>query len=384
MICCQRDLFDIPEDVVWLSCAQHSPALTAVSRAGVEGVQRKRHPWTIGPRQHFDDVEELRGLFAGLIGAGADDVALVPSVSYGLSIAARNLDLGPGCRVLVLEEQFPSNIYPWRDLAARQGGEVVTVARPADGDWTAAVLDRLDDSVAVLALPNCHWIDGGLLDLERIAAAARPSGAALVLDLTQSLGVMPCDVKVLRPDFIVAGAYKWLLGPYRFGYFYADAKHHAGVPLEQAWSSRLGSHDRGALTRYSDELYANARRYDVGEHADYIAVPMAAAALRQVVDWGVSDIAASLTPLVAEIGERAEALGLVATARQHRAPHFLGLSFPAERYPDGPDEALVEGLRRQRVFVSQRGSSLRVAPYLYNDSRDLDRFFEALRPLLRG
>ncbi len=383
MIPCQRELFDIPEDVAWLSCAQHSPALRTVGQAGREGVQRKCHPWTIGPQQHYDDVEDLRRLFAELIGATADDIALTPSVSYGLSIAARNLDLGAGRRILVLQDQFPSNVYPWRDLVERQGGEIVTVARPADGDWTAAVLAQLDERIAILALPHCHWTDGGLLDLERIAATARRLGAALVLDLTQSLGVLPCDVQRLRPDFIVAGAYKWLLGPYRFAYLYAAEKHHQGHPLEQGWGARLGSNDRGGLTRYSNELHGNARRFDVGEHADYIAVPMAAAALRQILAWGVSAIAESLSPLVDEIGERGEAMGLAATPKGYRSPHFLGLYFPPDRFSEGASEALVEGLRSRNVFVSQRGASLRVAPYLFNNRRDLDRFFETLQPLLR-
>ena len=129
-IACQRGLFDLPDDVIWLNCAQHSPALNAVHEAGMGGLALKRHPWRLGPRQYQDDVERLRGTFASLIGASAEEIALVPSASYALSIAARNLPLREGERILVLADQFPSNVYPWRDLARGCGGEVVTLERP--------------------------------------------------------------------------------------------------------------------------------------------------------------------------------------------------------------------------------------------------------------
>ena len=163
---------------------------------------RKRSPWTLGPAQYRDDVEKLRGLFAELIGVTADDISFGPSASYCLSTAAQNLTIEPGSRIVVLADQFPSHVYPWRYVTARDGGELITVPRPEDGDWARAVLDVLDERVAVLALPQHHWTDGGLVDLERIAPVARSCGAALVLDLSQTIGAVPVDVRQLQPDFL--------------------------------------------------------------------------------------------------------------------------------------------------------------------------------------
>ncbi len=377
MLGSQRALFDLPEDVVWLNCAQHSPALRSVTAAALSGIERKRHPWRLGPAQYQDDVAELRGLFGRLIGAKAGDIAIVPSVSYAISLAAANLSVPRGRQVVVLEEQFPSNIYPWRAAAARDGGAVVTVAGPADGDSTAAVLAALDERCAVLALPNHHWMDGGWLDLPRLAAAARDLGAALVLDATQSIGAAPFDVAAVRPDFLMAGAYKWLLGPYSFGFLYAAPHRQLGRPLEEAWSSRENSHDNSRLTDYSETYFPDARRYDVGERGNYIAVPMAAAGIRQILDWRVPAIADSIAPLVEALATGAEALGLKATPAAHRAPHFLGLRAERTLRAD-----LVERLREEKIYLSQRGDSLRVSPHLYNDMAEVERLLESLARLL--
>ena len=376
MIRSQRHLFDIPDDIAWINCAQHAPALGRVYEAGLSGLGRKRHPWTLGPAQYQDDIARLRGLFARLIGAQADDISIAPSASYGLSTAAQNLEVGEGRRVLVLESQFPSHIYPWRHAVARDGGEVVTLPRPQDGDWTAAVLAALDERVAVVALPQHHWTDGSRIDLDAVAPAARACGAAFVLDLSQSLGVVPVDVAALQPDFLCSVAYKWLLGPYSFAFLYSAPHRQDGMPLEQAWSNRADS-DVADITDYRDDFLSGARRYDVGERGNYITVPMAIAGLEQVLDWGPAAIAESTAPMVDEIARRAEDLGLVATPKTARAPHFLGLRFPA-----GPPSGLIERLRGEGVYISQRGDALRVSPHLWNTPEDIDRLFAALAKLL--
>ncbi len=153
---CQRSLFDLPADVAYLNCAYMSPLLRASAERGQADMARKLHPWTVGPEDFFTGSDELRGLAARLFGATPDDIAIVPSVSYGISTAAVNLPCTRGQRILVLAEQFPSNEYPWRRLAEDKGAAVDTVAWPEDGDWTAAVLAKLSGDVAIAALPHTN------------------------------------------------------------------------------------------------------------------------------------------------------------------------------------------------------------------------------------
>ncbi|MAG96142.1 MAG: aminotransferase class V-fold PLP-dependent enzyme [Alphaproteobacteria bacterium] len=377
MIPCQRDLFDLPDDVAYLNCAYMSPLLDAAVAAGQMGLGLKARPWGITQDDFFAKSGATREAFGQLIGAAGSDVAIIPSVSYGMALAAANLECGPGRRIVVLAEQFPSNFYAWNELVRRTGGEMVTVARPADGDWTAAVLAELDERTAVAALPHCHWTDGGLVDLEAIGARCREVGAALAIDATQSLGAFPFDVGRVRPDFLVAACYKWLLGPYSLGFVYVSPEHHAGRPLEFSWITREDSENFSGLVNYRDELQPGARRYDVGETSNFALMPVAHAALRQILDWGVDEIAATLGAMTADIGQRATALGLGAAPPERRASHFIGL-----RFADGIPDALMERLAAEQVYVSVRGDSLRVTPHLYNNAADVDRLFGALEAVM--
>jgi selenocysteine lyase/cysteine desulfurase len=282
-----------------------------------------------------------------------------------------------GQRLVVLAEEFPSNFYPWRELARRAGGRLVTVSRPADGDWTRAVLDAVDERTALVAVPHCHWTDGGLVDLARVGARVREVGAALAVDATQSLGAMPLNVAEVRPDFLVAAGYKWLMGPYSQGYLYVAPRFREGQPLELNWIARQGSQDFARLVDYQDGFQPGARRFDVGERSNFVLVPMAAAALRQLLAWGTPALQATLRGLTGRVAEGARALGLETPPEAHRVGHLVGLRRRGGYAPD-----VAPRLAAQNVFVSVRGDNLRVSPHLYNTPADVDRLLEVLAPLV--
>lgn len=380
----QRHLFDIPRDVAWLNCAYMSPLMNSAVAAGDSGIRRKARPWSITPPDFFGEPEETRALFGRIVGCAGDDVSIVPSASYGIAVAAANVPVAAGQEIVVLEDQFPSNVYVWRRKAEEAGARLRTVARAeAAGpngvlDWTSALLDAIGEATAAVAVPNCLWTDGSLVDLETVGKAARRHGAALVLDLTQSAGVMPFDVGAVQPDFAVAATYKWLLGPYSLGFLYAAPRRQAGRPIEENWITRAGSEDFARLVDYQDAYEPGARRYDMGERSNFHLMPIAAAALRQILDWGVGRIAATLAARSRDIVARAAGLGFTTPPEEFRAPHFLGL-----RHAGGIPSTLLPALRERGVHVSVRGDSIRVTPHVYNDDEDVERLFEGLEAALR-
>jgi selenocysteine lyase/cysteine desulfurase len=369
----QRQLFEIPEKVAYLNCAYMSPQLRPVREIGERAVTRKSRPWEISPGDFFEEAEKTRALFAWLVGAEAEGVALIPSVSYGIAVAAANVKVEHGESILILEDQFPSNVYAWRELAARKDAKLVTVPRPADHDWTSAMLGHLDENTAVVAVPNCHWTDGSILDLARVSARAREAGAALVVDAIQSLGAHPFDVAEVRPDFLVASAYKWLLGPYGIGFMYVGEEYWDGVPIEHNWINRRGSEDFSGLVDYQEVFQPGARRYDVGERSNFVLLPMANEALRQILDWGVENVSETIGRLTDLIEEKAKKLGIEAIPAKRRARHMVGLKLGS-----AAPEDLATRLAEERIFVSVRGETVRVSPHLYNTAEDVDRLFAVL------
>jgi selenocysteine lyase/cysteine desulfurase len=373
MIPCQKHLFNIPQDIIYLNCAYLSPQLRSVSEAGHTGVASKEQPWQIFAQDFFTDTEQSRRLFAEMIDAKPDDIAIIPAVSYGIAVAASNIKLSQGDAILILEDQFPSNVYPWREVANETGAIVKTVSRPEDEDWTRALLDYIDENTAVVAIPNCHWTNGGLVDLVKIGERCREIGSALVVDATQSVGALPFSVTQAQPDFLVVASYKWLFGPYSLGFLYVHPRYHDGKPLEHGWIARKNSEDFAGLINYQDEFQPGARRFDVGERSNFALMPMVVAALQQILDWQVNEIASTLSAMTNRIAQRAVELGLKVAPTHLRAAHLMGL-----RFPEGVPPDLVEALSENNIYVSVRGDSIRISPHLYNTENDIDRLLEIL------
>ncbi|HAY07765.1 MAG TPA: aminotransferase class V-fold PLP-dependent enzyme [Hyphomonas sp.] len=373
----QRHLFDIPDDVAFLNVATMGPLPIASFEAGQRGFARKLQPWTIPDADFFEDTRQLRPLLARLIGADDAGIAFVPSVSYGLAVAAQNLALSRGQKILLLEDQFPSNVYTWRTLAADTSAEIETVSARGNQSLSEALLEAIGPDTGLVACPQVRWTDGARIDLAAIGARCREAGAALVLDLTQSCGAMRFDVKDVQPDFMVAAGYKWLLGPYATGFLYAAPHRRNGRPLEQNWINREGAEDFSRLIDYTDRYAPGAERYDMGERSNFALLPAFRASIELILSWGVDRIEATLAHRNRAIADALESRGLKVGPNTERGPHYLGALLPEHAPPD-----LTQRLRAQQIYASKRGNRLRITPHLFTSDDDVQRFLLALDQML--
>ena len=376
----QRHLFDIPDEIAYFNCAYHSPQLNESRDRLLSGVAEKSHPWKRVSTDFFEHAETVRRLTVGLFGGDADGYAVVPAASYGLSAAARAIEprLHPGDGILVIAEEFPSNVLPWRRSALETGALVKTVPAPADGDWTRGILDRIGDDIKVVAVSTSHWTNGAHIDLRPVGVACRDAGSVLVVDATQTLGAVPFSVDDVRPDFLVAAGYKWLLCPYGFSLLYVSQPWRAARPLEESWLARDNARDFASLAHYSDTYMPGARRFEVGEKCTPTILPGAIAALEQIEAWGVTAVAATLGAITARIAAHLERAGFQVPRAAQRCPHILGAILPGTQTGD-----LVAALKARNIYISQRGSSLRFAPHLHVSEGDVDRLLSALDALVR-
>ncbi len=376
----QRQLFDIPSDIAYFNCAYYSPQLNEARKKLIEGVNSKSSPWDRTPQDFFDDAEKIRTLAAGIFGGDADGYAIVPSASYGLSSAARAVEplLNEGDSILILEEGFPSNILPWLRVAEEKKARIVTVPVPEDGNWSSAIINMIDKSTKVLALFTCHWTNGAYIDLVKIREAIDNTDVFMAIDATQSLGAMPFPLKVVKPDFLVAAGYKWLLCPYGFALMYVSERWRSGRPLEESWQARENAEDFGSLVNYSGVYKPGARRFDAGQKGTPTILPGVIAAFKQIEEWGVDNISGSLSAINNTIAGHLAELGFQLPGDTQRSPHMFGAVIP-EKYKGN----LVSSLRDRKIFISQRGNSVRFAPHLHITGEDIEKLLTTLDGLLK-
>jgi selenocysteine lyase/cysteine desulfurase len=381
MLPSQRALFDLPGDVCYLNAASYSPLPLATLEAGRAAVGRKGRPWLIDNDFAAAQYDRTRTAAARLINADAADVALTPSISYGVATAAKLVAVPRGSRVIVLHDDHSSPVLEWMTRAQDGGFTVETVQSPSDHDWTSAVLAAIErpgvPPVALVSISSVHWADGALLDVAAIGRAARAHGAVFLIDATQSTGVIELDVRTLGPDFVLFPTYKWLLGPYGRAFIYVAKRHQNGVPLEQTSYGRKSVRSEQSVYFTDTGYVGDARRFDMGERDHFISMEMAAIGMEMMAAWGAPAVAARTGALTARLEQ-----GLAETAGQmisfpqarFRTPHIFSLGFRGG-LPDG----LAQRLAAQKVYVAPRLGRLRVSPHVYNEEADIDRFVAALR-----
>jgi selenocysteine lyase/cysteine desulfurase len=375
MLPSQRHLFEIPREVCYLNAASWSPLPRVSMDAGRAAVGRKGQPWTLPADFAATQFERARHAAARLINADPADVALIPSVSYGVATAGKLFAPPRATRVLTLENDHASPVLEWRTRATYADFLTETVRQPRDGDWTVALLraiDRRDElPVGLASISSVHWSDGCAIDLEPVAAALRRQGAALLIDATHAAGVMPLDVQALDPDFVVFPTYKWVLGPYGRAFLYVAKRRQGGVPLEQTGAARRGvDSEHGPYMR--DLAYVDgARRFDMGERDFFVSLEMAAIGMELMAEWGSAAILGRLRMLTDRLAEGLRDTGVQIPDARVRAPHILSLGFP-----DGMPDGLVKHLAAAQIHVAQRLGRMRISPHVYNDEADVDRFID--------
>jgi len=382
MLPSQRALFDIPREICYLNAASYSPLPIRTLEAGRAAVGRKGRPWTLEASFANQQHERARTAAARLIHAEVSDIALIPSISYGVATAAKLLTPDRGTRVLVLQDDHSSPVLEWHSRAEAQGFTVETVRQPDDGNWTSAVLESIERTgappVSLASISSVHWSDGGLIDVDKVGAALRQRGAAFLIDATQGAGVLPMDVQRLDPDFVIFPTYKWLLGPYGRAFLYAAKRHQNGIPLEQTSAGRRNVRAENAVYFTDLDYVPDARRFDMGERDHFISLEMASIGMEMLADWRATAIAQRLAMLTERIAAAVRGLGVRVPETHLRAPHILSLAFDG-----GMPKGLVEGLASEGIYVAPRLGRMRVSPHVYNDEADADRFVEALTRRLR-
>jgi selenocysteine lyase/cysteine desulfurase len=322
-------------------------------------------------------IETTRASAAELIGARPDEIALVSNTTSGISLVAEGLDWREGDNVVTFADEFPSNQYPWMNLANR-GVETRRVPNDVSGrsdlDALAAACDRRTRIVTV------SWIGfatGYRHNIRQIAELAHEHGALVFIDAIQGLGAFPLDVNEAGIDFLAADGHKWLLGPEGAGIAYIRREHLAKLrPIGPGWHSVSPTQE---FTHIELKLRNAASRYEAGSQnsGDILAL---GASLRMLQELGVENLAAAVLDITDLACEKLKSIGakIISDRRPDHRSGEQRSGIIAFEMPGSEPMALKRYAGQQKVVFGCRAGRLRISPHAYNNEEDLDRLVEAL------
>jgi kynureninase len=218
----RRELFDIPEGVVYLdgnslgALPRHVPARVqeVVHR---QWGQRLIRSWSEG---WWEAPQRIGDRIGRLVGAAPGQVVVGDSTSVNLYKALMGAVKGTTRTEIVVDAtSFPTDGYIARSVGELTGLEV-RPAHPSSLDLT--------ENTAVVLLNHVDYRTGRLYDMEALTEQAHAAGAQVVWDLCHSAGVLPIELDALLVDFAVGCTYKFLNGgPGSPAFIYVPAHRQA-------------------------------------------------------------------------------------------------------------------------------------------------------------
>ncbi len=371
----QKHLFDLPENPIYLNGAYMSPQLKSVEQVGINHLKKKSQPFSITEIDFFSEKEVLRERFAQLIHEeDAQRIAIIPSVSFGIATAVRNIPFEEGDEIIVLQEQFPSNYYIWQELVKDKKVVIKQIDAPEISEirgqlWNQRVLEAISPRTKCVAIPHVHWADGTKFDLKTIREYSNDVGAYLIIDGTQSVGALPFSIKEFKPDALVCGGYKWLMGAYGLGVAYYGEKFDHGTPLDNNWMNHEGAENFSNLVNYNHNFKAKAVRYDVGESSNFILVPMLSEGIKQLLNWTPEGIQSYCRQLNQDTLAPLKSEGYFIEDSAFRGDHLFGIYLPSHQ----SIHSLKLKISEMKISVSYRGNAIRVSPNVYNSKEELEK-----------
>ena len=372
----RRDFSDF-EGVAYLNIANQGALPLASARAAQAAIESKKLPYKITDDLYFDLPDRIREKLARLIGAASEEIALTTGASAGFSAVAAGIGWQPGDEVLVARGEFPAHFAAW--FPYEKAGKLhVRIIAPR-GRFISAddYIEHIGPRTRLVSASLVRYDDGSMLEASRVAQACHAANALFLVDLSQCTGAVPLSIRHLGADFAASSGYKWLLGPYGTGFFWASPEWMNRTPVGPFyWQALEGARDFHSLPLENLQAAPGARRWDTAETGNFINFAAWDASLDWLVKIGIDAIQKHNDALVDEIIERLprDCCVLASPAeRERRGPYICISSRKPER-----NRELYEKLREAQIFVSLREKALRISPYLYNTLEHIERLIKVL------
>jgi len=367
-----RDAMDLDPRWVHLNNAGVAPMCRPARQAITRCAELMAERGFYGVEPLIAEYERARSTFAELVGCPPQQLAMTQTCAASISLVAFGLDLRPTDEILFLDQEYPSNAYPWQAAAQRAGAGVKVIASGPD---LSVDVDRLIDAISartrVVALSWIQYQTGAQVELAPIAEACHRHGAWLVVDAIQGLGVVPFDLATSDADAVCGGCHKWLLGPLGHGFLgLAEGRAEELTPVLQGALSYGSPDDPYDLSR---GLRTDARRFEPGA-PPLLGATGGAAGARLLLELGVTEVNRAALEIADRVADAAEARGArVLSARGQAARSPITTFVPA-----APLAEVQAALQRAGVACAARGGGIRVAPHAFNSEDDVARLVAAL------
>ena len=379
MLKCQKDLFSLEPHITYLNCAYKGPLLKKSEEKIFEAIENERNPFKLKAPNYFQISNEIRKEYSTIINSHQQEIAILPSTSYGFANVFNNI-ITHGGNAVTIENEFPSGHFALEKWCTNNKVllNIINREKLKAKDWNQKIIDSINLETKVVLLSSIHWMNGTKFDLHKIGQKCKEVNAYFIVDGTQSVGASKINVKELNIDSMICAGYKWLFGPYSMALGYFSSKFSNGIPIEESWMNRTNAQEFSNLTEYDSKYKPMAGRYNVGETTNFILSPILLNGLNQINSWGINNIESYCKKLSKIVISELRPLGIAFEKENYFTSHLFSLGLPDHLNLLSFKNILEE----KKIRVSVRGTNLRVSINVFNDENDINKLLETVKEFI--
>jgi len=371
------------EDATYLNFAAHAAIPRVALNAVYASIAAKRNPHTVDDATFFGLAASLRRSLATLIEASPDEIALTNGAGSGVAAIAFALEWFPGDEVIIARGEFPMHYATWKPMEEREGIKLNVVRNQDQFISASDLIEAMTPRTRVISVSHVRFDDGSMLDVPHLAAACKKNGTLLVLDVSQSCGAIPIDVRNIGADFIVCAGYKYLLSPWGTGFVWTRKSTLERLrPGPYNWLSQ-GVETFAHLNYVDPGPSSTMSRWDTAEASSLFNFNLTVmeASVKFVLQAGPAFIRDHTQTLINYFFERLPEGCQLASPFESTRRGVFGCIDVGNRKDT---EALYQTLRKEGFVVALREGRIRIAPHLLNTKQDMDRLLAVMAKVLKG
>jgi selenocysteine lyase/cysteine desulfurase len=316
--------------------------------------------------------KKIKKILSELLNCSPDELGLIHNTAEGMNFISHGMDFVPEDEVILLENEYPSNVYPWRHLEKKGVKLVTTPMETSPEAFLKALKPLITDKTRAISLSAVHWCTGMPLPLEQIGALCKEKGIDFVVDGAQGVGLQPLDTQKANIDYMAFPAWKWLLGPLGLGVLYISKEKLNSLKPIFIGTESVVQHQE--YLPYKSELKPTTDRFTIST-ANFNDWVYFEAALGFLQDIGFAAVRDRILELSAYLSAGLAKIGFKVLSDQF--PDYPTGIVVCEKPGVGSD-IIMQQLKQNKIVAAERLGRVRFAPHVYISPQQLDEVLRVL------
>jgi len=368
--------FPVNKEMIWLNNCGTTPAGKHIVRALSRFIEGYAQKGVLTEVAVYPEVQNnIKKILGNLLNCSPDELSLIHNTAEGMNFISHGLNLSIGDEVILLENEYPSNVYPWRHLKEKGVKLIITPMKSSPEAFLNALERLITKKTRVVSLSAVHWCTGMPFPLNQVGKLCIENGIDFVVDGAQGVGIQPIDTKKDNISYMAFSAWKWLLGPLGMGIlFVAKEKLTELKPVFIGTDSVVRADE---YLPYKSELKPSADRFtfSTANFNDWVYLE---AALKFLHDIGFVTVRERIFELSARLSKGLIKIGF--NVFSDKLPDYQTGIVVCEKTGVNPD-VIMTHLKKNKIVAAQRLGRVRFSPHVYNSTEQIDEVVRVLKQI---